>query len=113
MNEISVKFCEKTIPIEIQEANGEYFFMIDTVKALVPPHFKSKNLLDNVVFTFFVGFTGGIASGIVANYLYDLVRKKKINEIKINGKRIEITDGETSIKIIEGELNVKKPERDN
>ena len=107
MNEISVRFHENVIPIEVKETDNEYFFMIDTIKALVPPHFKTRDMFDNSAFTFFVELTGTVALGIVSNYLYDLIKKKKIKEIKINGKKIEITYGNLSIKIIEGELNVK------
>jgi hypothetical protein len=113
MNEISIKFHGKTIPIEIQKTNNDYFFMIDTVKALVPPHFDNRNLLDNAVFTFFIELTGTIALGIVSNYLYSLIKKREIKEIKINGKKIEITNENISIKIIEGELSVKNGERNH
>jgi len=109
MNEIYVWFHENIIPIEVKETGNECFFMIDTIKALIPPHFKTRDLLDNAAFTFFVELTGTVALGIVTNYLYDLIRKKKIKEIKINGKKIEITCGDLSIKIIEGELNVTNP----
>jgi len=107
MNEISIKFNENPIPIKVENTNDEYFFMIDTIKALVPPHFESKNLLDNSIFTFFIELTGTIALGIISNYLYSLIKDQKIKEIKINGKKIEITSDKISIKIIEGELSVK------
>jgi hypothetical protein len=102
-------FQGKEKPIEVQEANSEFFFMIDALKAVVSPHYNTRKILDNELFTFFVELTSAISAGIVANYLYNLFTTKKIKEIKINGKKIEITNKDLSIKIIEGELIINEP----
>jgi|TergutMp193P3_1026864.scaffolds.fasta_scaffold10904_6 hypothetical protein len=108
MHEISVTFNEETNPIEFRTINNERYFMIDTIKAIIPPHQNSMNIIDNVSLTFFVDVAGGIVAGVVANFLYNLIKTHKIKEIRINGKKIEINTRDISIKIIEGELSINE-----
>jgi hypothetical protein len=52
MHEISLLFCEGYTPIKPEETDGECFFMIETVKAVVSPHYNAKNMSANGFFTF-------------------------------------------------------------
>jgi hypothetical protein len=47
---------------------------------------------------------------MVSNYLYNLIKGNSIRKLRINGKNIEITNKNISIKIIEGEISINDPE---
>lgn len=75
--------------INIQQNSTESYFIIGDYHAIIPPHcMTSKHFSGSDVMTAFINVVGGVGINLISNYLYDLIKNKKITRLKINGKNV-------------------------
>ena len=74
--------------IEIKEDSNGFFFMIGDFRADVPPHFGAKNFTSQEVLSFFVNNISNIGVGVISCYLYDLLKKRQIKNVKIERNNV-------------------------
>lgn len=70
-----------------EDVQGSYF-MIGDVRADLPPHYGSKKFSANELITFFLDKLGDVGVGLVVFFLCELIKKKKIGKVRINGKQV-------------------------
>jgi hypothetical protein len=58
------------------------------------------------ILEFSVNFISGIAIGLFSNWLYDLIKHRKVQAIEVNGKEIEKVSKEDIQQIITYEINI-------
>ena len=58
------------------------------------------------ILEFSVNILSSIAIGLIANWLYDLMKRKKVQAVEVNGKEIEKDDKDHLKKIITIEINI-------
>jgi hypothetical protein len=71
--------------IEIKEDSHGFFFMVGDYRANIPPHYGARNFTSQEVLSFFMNNLNNLGIGIIACYLYDLLKKQRIKNVKIEG----------------------------
>ena len=91
---------EKRIKIELSDPNwlksqiqiddsGEPRIEIEDASIILPPHVgNSRNFAVEAILTGFVTFAGNVAAGLVAAYLYDAMKSRKISRVFVGGKEV-------------------------
>lgn len=85
--------------IQWDEAGMPWFEPCEGVRAELPPHFDARNMSESEWFTFFLGTAVSIPCNLLASYLYDLFKNRKVSKIVVNDISIE-GDKETIEKIL-------------
>ena len=85
--------------IQPDETGMPWFEPCEGVRAELPPHFDARNLSESEWFTFFLGTAVSIPCNLLASYLYDLLKNRKVSKIVVNEITIE-GDKETIEKIL-------------
>ena len=75
--------------------------LLEGVNVRLKPVAASRDFgAGEIVFTIIITIVTGIPTSIIANWIYDKMKKTKVSQLTLNKRVIEIKD-ESSIKIIE------------
>ncbi len=79
---------------------------IEGVNVKLNPFAQSRDFgTGEIIFTVIITIATGIPTSIVANWIYDKIKKTKLTQITINRKVIDVKD-KSSIKIIEESIKI-------
>jgi len=88
---IDLNLLEPTA-INIKEDSNGFFFMIGDYRANIPPHYQAKNFNDQEIFSFFIDKLSDVGVGVIVCFLYDLLQKRKIKNLKVNNNSVNTED---------------------
>jgi len=88
---IDLNLLEPTA-INIKEDSNGFFFMIGDYRANIPPHYQTKKFNGQEILSFFIDKLSDIGVGVVVCFLYDLLQKRKIKNLKINNHNVNTED---------------------
>ncbi|WP_461255770.1 hypothetical protein [Treponema sp. R80B11-R83G3] len=78
--------------IDVKEDSNGFFFMIGDYRANIPPHYKAKNFNEQEILSFFIDKLSDVGVGVIVCFLYDLLQKRKIKNLKINNYNVNTED---------------------
>ena len=100
---------EFVIPEIKTSSNNSYYFEAGDAHAEVPGEQLGKHFSESDAFTFFIDFGKNLSISLLANFLYDMIKSKKVSRIKLNGNSL----GNTQDEIQKSIASLQDDEKDN